>query len=115
MSKIIFSENKLIYFKKIQMCSGLVIWLLLIQMLSKINLWMNILAGKFPRQIFEEHGFDIDIIGLKRIEQSAHRWKKAYEKDGMIGLTDTRKTSSGKPLKTRTFSSGNYRETGSKN
>ena len=36
---------------------------------------------------------------MKRIEQSAYRWKKAYEKNGLIGLTDTRKTGSGRPLK----------------
>ena len=57
------------------------------------------LTGKLPRQIFEENGFDIDIIGLKRIETSAYRWKRAYEKDGLIGLSDTRKTASGRPLK----------------
>ncbi|MCH1627990.1 IS3 family transposase [Fredinandcohnia quinoae] len=57
------------------------------------------LAGKLPRQIFLENGFDIDVIGLKRIEQSACRWKKAYEKNGIIGLTDSRKTGSGRPLK----------------
>lgn len=57
------------------------------------------LAGKLPRQIFIENGFDIDVIGLKRIEQSAHRWKKGYEKNGLIGLTDSRKTSSGRSLK----------------
>ncbi|MEH7336815.1 IS3 family transposase [Neobacillus drentensis] len=57
------------------------------------------LAGKLPRQIFIENGFDIDVIGLKRIELSAYRWKKAYEKNGLIGLTDSRKTSSGRPLK----------------
>ncbi|WP_445506904.1 HTH domain-containing protein, partial [Niallia sp. 03190] len=57
------------------------------------------LSGKFPRQIFEENGFDISILGLKRIEQSAYRWKKAYQKDGLIGLTDTRKSSSGRPVK----------------
>jgi putative transposase len=56
-------------------------------------------AGKLPRQIFEENGFDADVIGIKRIEQSACRWKKAYEKNGMIGLTDSRKTASGRPLK----------------
>ncbi|WP_443673949.1 HTH domain-containing protein, partial [Metabacillus bambusae] len=56
-------------------------------------------AGKLPRQIFEENGFDVDIIGIKRIELSAYRWKKAYDKDGLIGLTDSRKTSSGRPLK----------------
>jgi putative transposase len=57
------------------------------------------LAGKLPRQIFIENGFDVDVIGLKRIEQSACRWKKAYERNGLIGLTDLRKTSSGRPLK----------------
>ena len=41
----------------------------------------------------------MDLIGIKRIEQSAHRWKKAYEKNGLIGLTDSRKTGSGRPLK----------------
>ncbi|MEH7414799.1 IS3 family transposase [Neobacillus drentensis] len=57
------------------------------------------LAGKLPRQIFEENGFDINILGIKRIEQSAHRWKKAYEKDGLIGLSDSRKTAVGRHLK----------------
>src|SRR6476646_4594775 len=57
------------------------------------------LGGKFPRQIFEENGFDVEILGIKRIEQSAYRGKKAYEKDGLIGLSDSRKTASGKPLK----------------
>ena len=57
------------------------------------------LAGKLPRQIFEEHGFDVNIIGMKRVEQSAYRWKKAYKKDGLIGLSDSRKTASGRSLK----------------
>lgn len=57
------------------------------------------LFGKLPRQIFEENGFDVDVIGMKRVEQSAHRWKKAYEKNGLIGLTDSRKLGSGRPLK----------------
>lgn len=56
------------------------------------------LAGKLPRHIFEENGFDVEVIGMKRIEQSAYRWKKAYEKDGSIGLTDSRKSHSGRPL-----------------
>lgn len=57
------------------------------------------LAGKHPRQIFEENGFNVDSIGIKRIEQAAQRWKKAYEKNGLIGLADSRKTASGRPLK----------------
>ncbi|WP_400242725.1 IS3 family transposase [Niallia sp. JL1B1071] len=57
------------------------------------------LGGKLPRQIFMDNDFDVDVIGIKRIEQSAYRWKKAYEKDGLIGLTDSRKAGSGRPLK----------------
>lgn len=63
------------------------------------------LGGKLPRQIFIENGFDVDVIGMKRIEQSAYRWKKAYEKEGLIGLTDSRKSSSGRPLKRELTSS----------
>jgi putative transposase len=29
----------------------------------------------------------------------SHRWKKAYEKNGLIGPRDSRKTGSGRPLK----------------
>ncbi len=36
---------------------------------------------------------------MKRIEQSARRWEKAYEKNGLIGLTDSRKAASGRPIK----------------
>ena len=56
------------------------------------------IAGKLPREIFAQNGFDIDVIGIKRIEQSAYRWNVAYKKGGIIGLEDTRKTASGRPL-----------------
>ncbi|CAI9393588.1 IS3 family transposase ISCb4 [Bacillus sp. T2.9-1] len=57
------------------------------------------LGGKLPRQIFMANDFDVDAIGMKRIEQSAYRWKKAYEKDELIALTDSRKAGSGRQLK----------------
>lgn len=56
------------------------------------------LNGKLPRQIFEENGFDINVLGIKRVEQSAARWRRTYAKDGIIGLIDSRKTKSGRPL-----------------
>lgn len=56
------------------------------------------MSGKLPREIFAENGFDINVIGLKRIEQSAYRWKTLYEKDGILGLDDSRKYASGRPL-----------------
>lgn len=53
--------------------------------------------GKLPRIIFEENGFDIEIIGIKRVEQSAQRWKKSYNKEGLLGLKDSREHYSGRP------------------
>jgi transposase len=46
--------------------------------------------GKLPRNIVEECGFDIDMIGMKRIMSSGSRWRAAYRKNGVFGLRDTR-------------------------
>jgi hypothetical protein len=54
--------------------------------------------GILPRKIFEENGFDIEIIGLKRIEQSAARWREKYADMGVLGLKDSRTSNSGRPL-----------------
>lgn len=54
--------------------------------------------GVLPRKIFEDNGFDIEIIGLKRIEQSAARWREKYADMGVLGLKDSRKSNSGRPL-----------------
>lgn len=52
--------------------------------------------GRFPRDIFEEHGFDIQILGMKRVESSGKRWRAAYRKNGAGGLVDTRTYKSGR-------------------
>lgn len=48
------------------------------------------LLGRTPREIFETGGLQVEVLGMKRIEQCADRWRKAYEKDGIIGLADSR-------------------------
>lgn len=53
--------------------------------------------GKLPREIFEEAGLDVDLIGLERIRSSGKRWRASYRKTGIEGLQDTRKTNSGRP------------------
>jgi len=53
--------------------------------------------GKPAREIFEEAGFDIAILGKGRMKSAAERWKKAYEKNDVEGLKDTRKGNSGRP------------------
>lgn len=54
--------------------------------------------GIIPRKIFENCGFDIEILGIKRVETSSKRWRNKYKKNGIIGLSDTRKGNSGRPL-----------------
>lgn len=63
---------------------------------KKIFISENI-NGKLPRQIFEECGFDVDILGMHRIHSASKRWRKSYKEDGIIGLSDTRKLNSGRP------------------
>lgn len=54
--------------------------------------------GMFSTEIFEIAGFDLSIIGRVRANQSLDRWKRAYKKSGVMGLQDTRKGKSGRPL-----------------
>ena len=49
------------------------------------------------QDIFEECGFDIDIIGLKRIQSSGSRWRSAFRRNGVEQLQDTRKFNTGRP------------------
>jgi len=53
--------------------------------------------GKPTREIFEEHGFDLDTLGMDRVRSSGKRWRAAYRKKGILGLADTRKENSGRP------------------
>lgn len=55
------------------------------------------LKGKTPRVIFENAGFNIEMLGTRPYEQAATRWIRAYKSDGIIGLRDTRKENSGRP------------------
>ncbi len=55
--------------------------------------------GKSSREIFEDAGFDIDILGIQRVLSALKRWRAAYKENGVSGLEDTRKYHSGRPLK----------------
>jgi transposase len=52
--------------------------------------------GKLPRAIFEECGFDIEVVGMDRVRNSSTRWRRSYDKEGLLGLRDTRAGSSGR-------------------
>ena len=54
--------------------------------------------GLLSPEIFEKAGFNISIIGIDRVYSSIKRWKSAYKESGVMGLQDTRKEKSGRPL-----------------
>lgn len=51
---------------------------------------------KPARVIFEEHGFDVAILGMTRVRQARNRWKSSYKSKGILGLDDARKGHSGR-------------------
>lgn len=53
--------------------------------------------GKPSRVIFEEHGFNVAILGMSRVRQARNRWKSSYKSKGVLGLADSRKGNSGRP------------------
>lgn len=53
--------------------------------------------GKLPRQIFEENGFDVEVLGIVRVQRAASRWRTAFNESGVLGLRDTRKDNLGRP------------------
>lgn len=54
--------------------------------------------GKNSRKIFEDAGFDIEMIGVKRIDSASLRWRNAYKDKGVLGLDDTRSLNSGRTI-----------------
>jgi putative transposase len=56
-------------------------------------------TGKLPLQIFMDAGFDVNALGNSRIWHASERWREAFKESGELGLRDTRKFSSGRPLK----------------
>lgn len=51
--------------------------------------------GKGPSQIFREMGFDIEVLGRKRIKSTTTRVKNQSQR--IAGFGDTRKNNSGRP------------------
>ncbi len=68
----------------------------------KIHAVRENLAGKRPIQIFEESGFDLDIIGKQTTNEALKRWRKTYRIYGEEGLLNERRGKSnlgGRPKK----------------
>lgn len=52
----------------------------------KIHFIAEYEKGKSSRQIFEEANFDIDIIGIYRVNCASNHWRNSYNKHGILGL-----------------------------
>ena len=52
--------------------------------------------GKLPKQIFKDAGFDINMLGDKRIEQCTARYKRQNKR--IEGFHDTRANNSGRRI-----------------
>ena len=100
MSKKLFTEKEIKILTKNKNVSKVSIKAITYSLEFKEKFIEEYFKGKFPRVIFEENGFDIEIIGLERVKTASRRWKQSYDKDGFLGLKDSRKDYSGRP-KTR--------------
>ena len=63
-----------------------------------LNIKMEYIYSKNYVDYFEDAGFDVNIIGIKRIDSASLRWRKAYNDKGILGLEDTRTLNSGRTL-----------------
>jgi len=58
----------------------------------KMTFMDEYLKGIMPREIFEQCGLSVELLGKSRIEQAAFRLKKKYSKFGMLGFLDSSKS-----------------------
>lgn len=52
----------------------------------KIHFIAEYTKCKTPRVIFEEAGFDVEIIGITRIDRAGSRWRKAFNEQGVFRI-----------------------------
>lgn len=50
----------------------------------------------FLKEIFKKVSFDIEVLGLRRIESAGSRWSDEYKSNGILDLHDTRRNYSGR-------------------
>jgi putative transposase len=84
MSKIIFSEKDILNLSKNKYVLKVSEKSITYTNEFKEHFINEYLLGKFPKQIFKEAGFDIDLIGHSRIESASMRWCATYEKNGCL-------------------------------
>lgn len=98
MSKKLFSNNEIIKLSKNKYVKNVTAKGITYTNEFKLQFISEYENGKASRQIFEDAGFDIEIIGLKRIDCASSRWRKVYKDRGVLALEDARTLNSGRTL-----------------
>ena len=98
MSKKIFTEQEILELSKNKYVKNVTAKGITYTNEFKLQFIAEYENGKTSRAIFEDAGFDVNIIGIKRIDSARLRWRKAYNDKGILGLEDTRTLNSGRTL-----------------
>ena len=98
MSKKIFTEQEILELSKNKYVKNVTAKGITYTNEFKLQFIAEYENGKTSRKIFEDAGFDVDVIGIKRIESASLRWRAAYKDKGVLGLEDTRTLNSGRTL-----------------
>ena len=98
MSKKIFNEQEILELSKNKYVKNVTSKGITYTNEFKLQFIAEYETGKTSRMIFKDAGFDVDVIGVKRIDSASRRWRMAYKDKGVLGLEDTRTLNSGRTL-----------------
>lgn len=98
MSKKIFNEQEILELSKNKYVKNVTSKGITYTNEFKLQFIAEYETGKTSRMIFKDAGFDVDVIGVKRIDSASRRWRTAYKDKGVLGLKDTRTLNSGRTL-----------------
>lgn len=98
MSKVLFSESDIAILEKNIFVKNVSSKSITYTDDFKLHFIAEYQKGISAIAIFNASGLDSSILGERRIHTAAARWKKAFREKGVMGLRDTRRTNSGRPL-----------------
>ena len=96
-SNIMFTKeqiNKLLANDNVEKCTPNSITYKADFKLSAVRKYLE--EGYSPRMIFEEAGFDLNIIGVNRADDSLLRWRRKYSVKGKEGIKEDQRGKIGK-------------------
>ena len=83
MSKKIFTEQEILELSKNKFVKNVTAKGINYTNEFKLQFIAEYQNGKTSRVIFEDAGFNVDVIGIKRIDSASLRWRTAYKYKGV--------------------------------